>query len=253
MNPIDRLDNKKRFENSKFAKTVNEKIEVGGQVKKLMMKYFKTELLGVKSKQPKLKPSPLGIEDFRDWQANTQKDPNSREDWALELMGNFSSYYEPIDVAYIQLGFNTYTEFDRFLDGLKTIENKKEAIYGGSYSGFLHGLRIIEKFRQMGIELYKLAMKYWKHKYGRTPAPIVKKKKKGKGIDFEDYKGYILNYKKAHPKRTSAKQFIRTLKKEFPIKIRDFLDLQDAFSHYIAGRFEARVFEQSKPLLGEVL
>jgi len=270
MNRIDYYENKNRFEKSSFMKTVNEKLEIGEGVKKIIMKYFKSELLRTKSKQPDLKTSPIGYQDFQDWQRITGRDPDSWKDWALELMGNFHSYYDPIDVAYIQLGFNTYTDFDSFISRLITDEQKKEAIYGGSYAQFQYGLRNIEKFRQMGIELYKFAMKYWKGKYGQPPRPIKAKstktqrqkqkekakqaRQKGRGVDYEDFKNYLLKYKIDYPKRKSPTVFIKQFKKELADgKVGDFFNMKDYFSYYLATQFQNRIFQQSKPLLGEVL
>lgn len=155
------LLSKKRFESLPSVQFINQKLDIGKAIKKLLLKYFKKKIIG---SGINTMPSEKGYKfiplyDYYRWQDNKASDKNSIDEWKRELFDNYKDYHNPLNSVYIRIGIEIHKAALSRLDVLDE-EGKRELLYGGGTTSFMIGVDFVDTFRRFGKDLTRVGFKY---------------------------------------------------------------------------------------------
>ena len=155
------LLSKKRFEALPSVQFINQKLDIGKEVKKLLIKYFKRKIFGngINTMPTEEGYKFIPLYDYYHWQDNKATNKNSIDEWKNELFTNYTDYHNPLNSIYIRIGIDVYNSALKKLEKLDE-DGKRELLYGGGTTTFKIGVDFVDKFRLFGKDITRIGFKY---------------------------------------------------------------------------------------------
>lgn len=154
------LLDKKRFNSLLSVQFINQKLDIGKEIKKLLNKYFRHELIGRGENDEPTEQSYkfFSIYDYYNWQDTRATDPNSLEEWRKELFTNYGDYYNPLNTTYITIGLSIFKLVEKGFD--KYSDTERDILIGNGMGYLTKVVDEIDKFRRFGKDLTRIGFKY---------------------------------------------------------------------------------------------